>query len=125
MGEVGERTKSYGAHARTAASRIARTAPYACITSRPLKPAARQVHLDGRPLALTSIEYDLLEYLAREVGRVVPREELMAVVGRREPSPFDRSVDVHVSHLRRKLRVHARRIVTVRGVGYMLAALVG
>ena len=87
-------------------------------------PAARQVHLDGRPLALTSIEYDLLEYLAREVGRVVPRDELMAVVGRREPSPFDRSVDVHVSHLRRKLRVHAHRIVTVRGVGYMLAARV-
>jgi two-component system response regulator CpxR len=75
-------------------------------------------------VALTSIEYDLFEYLARAVGRVVAREELMSVVGRRDPSPFDRSVDVHISHLRRKLRAHARRIVTVRGVGYMLAARV-
>ena len=87
-------------------------------------PSARLVQLDGRAVELTSIEYDLLEYLAREVGRVVARDELMSVVGRRDPSPFDRSVDVHISHLRRKLRVHARRIVTVRGVGYMLAALV-
>jgi DNA-binding response OmpR family regulator len=88
-------------------------------------PSARSVQLDGRPMELTSIEYELLEYLVREVGRVVAREELMAVVGRRDPSPFDRSVDVHISHVRRKLRVHARRIVTVRGVGYMLAARVG
>jgi DNA-binding response OmpR family regulator len=87
-------------------------------------PSARLVQLDGRALELTSIEYDLLEHLVREVGRVVARDELMSVVGRRDPSPFDRSVDVHISHLRRKLRVHARRIVTVRGVGYMLAARV-
>lgn len=82
--------------------------------------AARSVRVHGEAVALTSVEYEVLEYLARHAGRAVPRDELMAVVGRRHASPFDRSVDVHVSHLRRKLRQHGRQIRTIRGAGYML-----
>jgi two-component system response regulator CpxR len=84
--------------------------------------ASRLVRIAGAAVALTSVEYDILEYLARRAGRAVCRDELMAVVCRRQSSPLDRSLDVHVSHLRRKLRHHGRQIRTIRGVGYMLAA---
>jgi two-component system response regulator CpxR len=83
---------------------------------------ARSVRVRGEAVALTSVEYEVLEYLARHAGRAIPRDELMAAVGRRHASPFDRAVDVHVSHLRRKLRQHGRQIRTIRGVGYMLVA---
>lgn len=85
-----------------------------------IEPASRMARIDGRCVDLTSMEYDILEYLAREAGRIVARDELMASVCGRQASPFDRAVDVHISHLRRKLRDHAGHILTVRGVGYML-----
>jgi two-component system response regulator CpxR len=83
--------------------------------------AARAVRVCGAPVELTSIEYDILEYLVREAGRAVSRDELMAAACRREASPLDRSLDVHVSHLRRKLLSHGTHIRTVRGIGYMMA----
>ena len=55
----------------------------------------------------------------RAAGRVVSRDELMLAVCRREASPFDRSLDVHISHLRRKLEAQRALIRTVRGVGYL------
>ncbi|MGH8185280.1 MAG: winged helix-turn-helix domain-containing protein, partial [Steroidobacteraceae bacterium] len=61
-------------------------------------------------------------YLARDAGHVVSRDQLMGAVCRREASPLDRSLDVHISHLRRKLQRHGSQILTIRGVGYMLAA---
>jgi two-component system response regulator CpxR len=67
----------------------------------------------------TSTEYEILEYLIRHAGRIVPRDELMAVVCQREPSSLDRSLDVHISRLRRKLGDRAQLIRTVRGVGYL------
>lgn len=82
--------------------------------------AARLVRVDGEAIPLTSVEYEVIEHLTRRAGHPVSREELMAVVGRRHASPFDRSVDVHVSHLRRKLRRAGGQIRTIRGVGYML-----
>jgi DNA-binding response OmpR family regulator len=87
-----------------------------------LDPGARVVSVDSEVIECTSIEYEILEYLARQAGRVVSREKLVLAVCGRHPSPLDRALDVHVSHLRRKLRHVGRRIVTVRGVGYMLAA---
>lgn len=87
-----------------------------------ITPASRIVRIAGGVVDLTSIEYDILEYLARDAGHVVSRDELMGAVCRREASPLDRSLDVHISHLRRKLQRHGSQILTIRGVGHMLAA---
>jgi DNA-binding response OmpR family regulator len=76
------------------------------------------------PIELTGLEYDILLALARRPGRVVPREALLEEAGRGEVTVSDRTVDVHVSHLRRKLGDDPRSprlIKTVRGVGYVLA----
>src|SRR5438477_541505 len=73
---------------------------------------------------LTSVEFDLLDVLLSEAGRTVSRESLVRKVLGRDFSPFDRSIDTHVYHLRRKLgplRGGGERIVGVRGVGYLYA----
>jgi two-component system, OmpR family, response regulator CpxR len=86
-----------------------------------------RVELDTRtafgndlPLTLTAVEFDILELLIRAAGRVVSRDELAASVLQREFTPYDRSVDVHISHLRKKLEGVAL-IQTVRGAGYLFA----
>ena len=84
-----------------------------------LLPAAREVRLNGATLALTSIEYDILEWLVRAAGRTVPRDELSSGIYRRKSSPSDRSLDMHVSNLRKKLGLSGTSIATVRGVGYL------
>jgi two-component system response regulator CpxR len=83
-----------------------------------LEPATRRASVGGDPLTLTSLEYDVLEYLVRAAGRIVSRNELMAATVQREASPFDRALDVHISRLRRKLGRHRALIHTVRGTGY-------
>ena len=85
----------------------------------PSRPGLREVRIGADMVQVTSTEYELLEYLVRHAGRIVPRDELMAVVCQREASSLDRSLDVHVSRLRRKLADRASTIRTVRGVGYM------
>lgn len=88
-----------------------------------LEPAARRATLAGQILTLTPVEYDLLLYLARAADRVVSREQLLNEIGDRNYEVFDRSVDVHVSSLRRKLGDEARNpryIRTVRSAGYMM-----
>ena len=85
---------------------------------------ARQVRVGPDPVDLTGLEFDLLMALIRRPGRVVPRETLLAEAGRSDVTVNDRTVDVHVSHLRRKLGDDPRspRIIkTVRGVGYVFA----
>src|SRR5256884_588856 len=86
-----------------------------------LDPATRIVLRDGKPVDLTSVEFNLLEVLLREAGRVVPRERLVNAVLSRKFSPFDRSIDMHVSKLRKKLgdTDSDEHIKTVRGVGYI------
>lgn len=83
---------------------------------------ARTVCRGGQLVELTGVEFSLLGMLLRAAGRVVRREELFrAVLGRRE-KPYDRSLDVHVSNLRKKLghiRDGAERIKTLRGVGFV------
>ena len=64
---------------------------------------ARRVRVGGEPVDLTGLEFDILLALARRPGRVVPRETLMAEAGRNDVTVNDRTVDVHVSHLRKKL----------------------
>jgi DNA-binding response OmpR family regulator len=88
-----------------------------------MDPAARTAALDGQPLILTQIEYDILLSLARSAGRVKSREQLLLEVAERDFEVFDRSIDVHVSSLRKKLGDDPktpRFIDTVRGVGYRM-----
>jgi DNA-binding response OmpR family regulator len=85
--------------------------------------AARQVLLDGAVLELTRKEYELLALLARRVGQVVTREELLAEVWRQPYGGSDKTIDVHLSWLRRKLGETAaepRYLHTTRGVGVRL-----
>jgi two-component system OmpR family response regulator len=79
----------------------------------------REVRVDGEPVELTGIEFDLLVALLRRAGRVVPRTALLREAGRGDTTVGERTVDVHVSKLRKKLG-DANRIKTVRGVGYVL-----
>lgn len=89
-----------------------------------LDPGARTVLRGDATVELTSVEFSLLEELLRGAGHVVSRDDLAQVALGRRLSPYDRSVDVHVSSLRRKLgsRVgELERIKAVRGVGYLYA----
>jgi two-component system response regulator CpxR len=80
----------------------------------------RTVSFRGAPIELTPTEFTILEVLMRAVGRIVSRDELSAVLYQRETTPYERSLDVHVSHLRRKLEdVGWTAIRTVRGQGYI------
>jgi DNA-binding response OmpR family regulator len=84
--------------------------------------SARTVRLDEKVLNLTPIEYDLLARLAGSAGRVLNRDQLLDAVAGRDYEVFDRSVDVHISSLRRKLGEDPRNpvfIQTVRSAGYM------
>ena len=86
---------------------------------------ARKVSVAGEGIELTGLEFDLLMAMVRRPGRVVSRETLLAEAGRGDVTVNDRTVDVHVSHLRRKLGDDPRSprlIKTVRGVGYVFAA---
>jgi two-component system OmpR family response regulator len=83
---------------------------------------SRQVRVGARPIELTGLEFDVLVALMQRAGRVVPRTALLELAGRGDVSVSDRTVDVHVSHLRKKLGDDPPRwIRTVRGVGYMFA----
>jgi two-component system response regulator CpxR len=85
----------------------------------------RNVQRSGEVIELTGVEYDLLEILLRFAGQIVKREDLMKEVLGRELSPFDRSIDMHVSNLRKKLGHQVaglERIKTIRGVGYIYGA---
>jgi DNA-binding response OmpR family regulator len=79
----------------------------------------RQVWSAGTPVDLTAMEFDLLELLMRSAGHVVSREEITAVLFEREATPYDRFLDVHISHLRKKLAGRRSLIRTIRGVGYV------
>ena len=88
-----------------------------------VRPEARQALLGGQALSLTPVEFDLLASLARAHGRVRTREALLDEIRDRHYDVFDRSIDVHISALRRKLGDDARQprfIRTLRSAGYML-----
>jgi DNA-binding response OmpR family regulator len=82
---------------------------------------SRDVTVDGARVDLTALEYDLLVTLVRRAGRVVPRNALLELSGRGDATVGERTVDVHISRLRKKLGDDGgQRIQTVRGVGYVL-----
>lgn len=86
-------------------------------------PASRTAVLGDRPLPLTPVEFDLLHALARARGRVKTREALLEEIRDRDYDVFDRSIDVHISALRKKLGddpKNPRFIRTLRSAGYML-----
>ena len=86
--------------------------------------AARTVLKAGEPVRLTSAEFDLLQAFFETPGQVLTREALVENVLDRKFSPFDRSIDLHISNLRRKLGPQndgAERIRSVRGIGYLYA----
>ena len=83
----------------------------------------REAHVGDRSLQLTTIEFALLEVLVRNPGRALSREYLTGIALGRKLGAFDRTIDVHISNLRRKLDEHRgiQRIKTIRGSGYLLA----
>jgi two-component system response regulator CpxR len=94
---------------------------------------AHEAFWGGAPLELTATEFAIFDVLARAAGRIVSRDELTAVLHQREATPYERALDVHVSHLRRKIDLARERtgaadpsaasiIRTVRGIGYICAA---
>lgn len=86
--------------------------------------AARVVRLDGVERPLTAYQFALLLALAERAGRVLTRDQLMDLLRGEPLEAFDRSIDVHVSRIRAAIEAdpkHPRRIVTVRGAGYVFA----
>ena len=87
-----------------------------------LNAGTRMVHREGQALELTTVEFELLEVFLRAAGSVMKREKLVELVLGRTFSPFDRSIDMHVSNLRKKLGPHkdgSERIKSIRSVGYI------
>lgn len=85
-------------------------------------PGARTVHCGGNPVETTSVEFSLLEVLLRMAGKVISREDLSIQALGRTLNYQDRSIDVHVSSLRKKLGPlgdGSERIKSVRGIGYI------
>ena len=88
-----------------------------------MRPESRLASVGETPLNLTALEFDLLFSLAQNAGRVRSREQLLDDVAGRDYDVFDRSIDVHMSSLRRKLGDNPKDpkyIKTVRSVGYMM-----
>jgi len=83
-----------------------------------LDPATRKVTADGREIDLTTFEFDILELLMRAAGRVLSRDDLMENLYSRKATPYDRSIDMHISHIRRKLETRRPFIKTIRSIGY-------
>jgi two-component system response regulator CpxR len=87
-----------------------------------LRPHERAVYQNGQVLELTSTEFDILDVLVRHAGRVVEKAAVSSAALKRKLGPYDRSIDMHISRLRRKLGNlpgGGERIKTVRGTGYL------
>lgn len=107
---------------RTETTAPARTTNQISVGDLTLSLTARQCYRNHEALKLTSVEFSLLETLLVKAGHVIDREELVIQVLGRDLSPYDRSIDVHISNLRKKLGRHndnSERIKTVRSVGYL------
>jgi DNA-binding response OmpR family regulator len=85
-----------------------------------LDPASRRVLADGRDTGLAYLQFELFQFLMRHAGRAFTRRQLFAAVWRDGADEASRSVDIHIHRIRRKLGPeYGRRLVTVRGVGYL------
>jgi two-component system, OmpR family, response regulator CpxR len=84
-----------------------------------LDQGSREVFCDDKRIELTTVEFDILEQLMRAAGRVLSRDALMEALYNRKSTPYDRSMDMHISHLRKKLECGGKVLIkTIRGVGY-------
>jgi len=89
-----------------------------------IDPGAREARLDGKHCDITGHQFDILLALAESAGRILSRDQLLDRVRGIDGDAFDRSIDVHISRLRAAIEAnprHPRRIVTVRGAGYVFA----
>lgn len=87
-------------------------------------PERRVATMNGRTLELTTTEFEILRTLVANAGRVIPRERLMELARGADFAAFERAVDVHVSHLRKKLGDDPKAptyLKTVRGIGYTIS----
>lgn len=112
------------AHARRARGQVGPPANEIRAGQLVIDAQAMRATLAGQPLSLTTYEFMLLHALASRAGRVLTREQLVDIVRGSPDDAFDRSIDVHISHLRHKLGDDPRNpklLKTVRGVGYMVA----
>ena len=82
----------------------------------------REVWKGKRLVDLTAMEFDIFDLLARSAGRIVSRVEITEALFQREATPSDRSLDVHISRLRKKLESGHTLIRTIRGVGYVFTS---
>jgi DNA-binding response OmpR family regulator len=110
-------------HSQTTAN----TAPHARLVVGDIEmhTSARLVFCGEEQIHLTTLEFDLLEMLLRNAGQTVLRNDLKRIVLGRQPDPYDRSIDVHISRLRRKLGHQlpgTTRIQTIRNAGYLYSA---
>jgi two-component system response regulator CpxR len=87
-----------------------------------INPQTREARGSSGSIDLTEIEFDVMELLVRNARRVVTRDEITAVLYQRKATPYERSLDVHVSHLRKKLEPQGVSIRPMRGVGYLLVS---
>ena len=86
-----------------------------------IHPGTREAWANGQKIELTTFEFDILELLMRTAGKVLSRDDLMEHLYNRKATAFDRSIDMHISHLRKKLETDRPLIKTIRGVGYQFA----
>jgi two-component system response regulator CpxR len=85
-----------------------------------LDPATGIARRKGELVALTAMEFQILELLMRSAGRIVSRDEVSAVLYQRKATPYERSLDVHVSHLRKKIEQEGPQLIrAIRGTGYV------
>ena len=85
-----------------------------------LDPSKAEVTCDRQPLVMTPTEFDILRCLMQQAGQMVSKDQLSVAALGRKMGPFDRSLDVHISNIRKKLPANPERIQTVRGRGYRL-----
>ena len=86
-----------------------------------LSAASRRAWIGDEPVEITATEFDILDLLARAGGKVVTRDQVCGILYQRKATPFERSLEVHISKLRRKTEGAGVVIRSIRGVGYLLA----
>ena len=87
-----------------------------------MNPSTRQVKLDGQEVSFSTVEFDILHTLILSKGRVISRDQLMTLARGRDFEAFDRSIDVHISRIRKKIEIDPskpERLKTIWGKGYM------
>lgn len=108
----------------TGSAAMSRSTPVLRFGSLDIDRDARTVQVAGQPCELTSYQFDLLVAMAERAGRVLTRDQIMEAVRGRELEAFDRSIDVHIGRIRNAIEADSKdpkRILTVRGVGYVFA----